>query len=155
MADNQTPTNSSPTAGGNDFGRDEPSALSGGKRFHKEVQNSWRQASAGESVVPEAPMDLHRWKDVAASQRGSRPFRYPKNAKGRADIRVLIDEDDQGHQHVSILEIKNTEFDHMTPQAVRRNLISHRRQLLKYIASELDLGNPHDFNEDEAFVVPG
>ena len=52
---------------------------------------------------------------------------------GRMDVHVDVDDN-----FVAVVEIKNTDWDRMTREAVRRNARRQARQIWKYIESQLD-----------------
>jgi hypothetical protein len=83
----------------------EPSLLKQGKAFHKQAQSSWRKTVAGR-VGTEKQL-------VRRSGR-----------KGRMDLHV-----EAGNGVSALVEIKNSEKDRMTDEAVRRNV---REQVAVY-----------------------
>lgn len=94
----------------------EPKILSQGKKFHKEVQSNWEQTADGHIF-------------------SERSIKAPNGKKGRVDIFVEVD-----GEYVAIAEIKNSAWDLMTPEALRRNVKRHIRQVWKYIDSQLSKG---------------
>jgi hypothetical protein len=94
----------------------EPKQLRRGKRFHKKVQKEWIRTAEGK-VEPEKSMVK------------------PGGGKGRMDILIGSDE-----TLVAVVEIKATDWDAMTPVAVRRNVRRQARQIWDYIDSQLELG---------------
>ena len=94
----------------------EPKPLRRGKDFHKKIQKEWLDTAEGE-VTPEKSMTK------------------PSGRKGRMDIFVRSDE-----KLVAIAEIKNSDWDAMTPTALRRNVRRQARQIWDYIESQLELG---------------
>jgi len=75
----------------------EPDRLRRGKAFHRKVQDDWKDTAEGK-VWPEKPVTK------------------PSGRPGRIDVHVQADE-----ELVAVVEIKNSDSDAMTPQAVRRN----------------------------------
>jgi len=94
----------------------EPKPLRQGKKFHKKIQREWLDSAEG-IVKPE--------KGITKSS----------GRKGRIDIFVKSDE-----KLVAIAEIKNSNWDIMNPDAVRRNVKRQARQILNYIDSQLESG---------------
>ena len=88
---------------------EEPRILADGKKFHKLIQQDWQDTAEG---------DVSAEKTIATTRR----------RKGRMDLFVSCDED-----LVSIVEIKNSDWDKMTLTAVKRNVRRQARQLWKYI----------------------
>lgn len=95
--------------------RNEPERLKRGKAFHREVQAEWEQQAEG---------------DV----RSERRITKPSGRGGRVDIHV----DDASD--VAIVELKATDWDRMTAEAVHRNVRRHARQIWEYIESQLTEG---------------
>jgi hypothetical protein len=93
----------------------EPSNLKKGKQFHELVQKEWCRTAAGHVKTE---------KSVSKSDR----------RRGRADIFV----DEIGDDLVSIVEIKNTDWDEIKPENIRRNVKRHARQLWEYIEFQTD-----------------
>ena len=91
----------------------EPKPLRQGKEFHKKIQKEWLNSAEG-IVKPE------------------KGIIKPSGRKGRIDIFVKSDE-----KLVVVVEIKNSDWDIMNPDAVRRNVKRQARQILKYIDSQL------------------
>lgn len=87
----------------------EPKRLREGKAFHKKVQAEWKAEAEG-----------HVETEKTAKK---------KDRKGRLD--VFVSED--GSEVRAIVEIKNSDWDKMTPQAVRRNVKRQARQVWRYI----------------------
>ena len=87
----------------------EPKRLREGKAFHKKVQAEWKADAEG---------NVETEKTVKK-----------KDRKGRLD--VFVSED--GSEVRAIVEIKNSDWDKMTPQAVRRNVKRQARQVWRYI----------------------
>ena len=100
----------------------EPDRLRRGKALHRKVQDNWKDTAEGK-VWPE------------------KPITKPSGRTGRIDIHVQADE-----ELVAVVEIKNSDWDAMTPQAVRRNAKRYARQLWNYIEAEI---------EDKFQVSPG
>lgn len=94
----------------------EPKSLHKGKQFHKKIQREWIDSAEG-IVKPE--------KEIVK----------PSGQKGRIDIFVKSDE-----KLVAVAEIKNSNWDIMKPDAVRRNIKRQAHQILNYIDSQLELG---------------
>ena len=76
-----------------------------GNIFHKKIQKSWGKEAQGK-VKPE------------------RPCVKPSGKKGRMDIHVEFEDEDK---LVSCVEIKNTDWNRMTEQSIRRNV---KRQIM-------------------------
>jgi len=112
--------------------RTEPEPLKRGKAFHKKVQAEWEAKAAGE-VFSE------RWV-IKKTDR-----------KGRVDVFVNDDEPDGC---IAIVEIKATDWDRMTNQAVRRNIRRQIRQVWGYIESQIDGENYVSTGEHKS-VSPG
>jgi hypothetical protein len=93
----------------------EPSILKKGKQFHKQVQEEWSKTAAGHVKIEEG---------VSKSDK----------RKGRADIFV----DEIGDDLVSIVEIKNTDWDKIKPENIRRNVKRQARQIWDYIEFQTD-----------------
>src|SRR5688572_651567 len=98
----------------------EPPILAAGKRFHKEVQEFWKAENDQRDPVDrqeqiEAEKGLQSWKT---------------GRKGRMDVFVTIEEADY---FVSVVEIKNTDWDALNAQAVHRNVLRQIRQIERYI----------------------
>lgn len=89
---------------------EEPSLLKKGKQFHEHVQDEWLRTAGGR---------VRKEKNI------------PKSGKrgGRADIFV----DEIGDDLVSIVEIKNTDWDKIKLENIRRNVKRQARQLWRYI----------------------
>jgi hypothetical protein len=94
----------------------EPGLLSRGKRFHQEVQACF-ETDPGDG---EARRERFTFLPTPPGARWQR--------RGRIDL--LLDE---GEGYVVAIEIKNTYWDRIKPANVRRNLLSHARQLQDYI----------------------
>jgi hypothetical protein len=97
----------------------EPSILKEGKEFQELVQKEWL-------ATPDAG---HVKKERGVDEINGR--------KGRVDIFV----DEIGDNLVSVVEIKNTDWDKIKPQNIRRNVKRQIRQLWRYISSQNDLCN--------------
>ena len=93
----------------------EPSILRNGKEFHKQVQEEWSKTAVGHVKIEEG---------VSKSDK----------SKGRADIFV----DEIGEDLVSIVEIKNTDWDKIKPENIQRNVKRQARQLWDYIEFQTD-----------------
>ena len=96
-------------------GTGEPIRLRRGKAFHRRVQADWAATATGE-VRPEKTV----------TRRSGR--------KGRVDVFVRSEED-----IVALVEVKATDWDAMTPAAVRRNVRRQARQVWSYVETQLDL----------------
>ena len=88
----------------------EPKRLREGKAFHKKVQADWRAEAEGDVRT-----------EMTVKRAGGR--------SGRLD--VFVSED--GSAVRAIVEIKHSDWDKMTPPAVRRNAKRQARQLWRYI----------------------
>lgn len=95
--------------------RKEPSRLSEGKKFHKKVQDDWLNNATGE-ILPEHNTKL------------------TNGRKGRIDIFVV----DKG-SHVALAEIKDSDWDAMKPEAVKRNIRRQIKQVWKYIYPQIEM----------------
>ena len=91
----------------------EPRCLQRGKNFHLRIQNDWER-SAGGRITRELPVAK------------------PNGRRGRIDIHA-----ESEAPQVAVVEIKATDWNRMTPQAVRRNVARHARQVWAYIESQL------------------
>ena len=96
----------------------EPERLKKGKEFHKQVQNTWPRGDEGD-IIPE------------------KTITKPSGRKGRID--VFVDNAGDGDL-VAVVEIKDSDWDAMTPKTVRRNVGRHSNQIYDYIDSQLDEG---------------
>ena len=90
----------------------EPTKLSKGKAFHKQIQDSWHKEAEG---------DVETEKGII-KQSGKR---------GRIDIIV-----DAGNETKGLVEIKNSNWDAMTDKAVKRNIRRQIKQVWDYIESQ-------------------
>jgi hypothetical protein len=95
--------------------RDEPERLKRGKAFHKDIQAEWEREAEG---------------DVRSEQ----PIAKLSGRRGRIDVHV-----DDGDV-VAVVELKATDWDRMTPQAVRRNVRRQAAQVWQYVESQLTEG---------------
>ena len=95
----------------------EPKRLRRGKAFHKKLQKEWHEEAQG-VVEDEYSVSL------------------PNGRKGRMDIHVTA-----GNQFCAVVEIKASDWDSMTPSALRRNARRQIRQIWKYIDSQLEAGH--------------
>lgn len=93
----------------------EPTILKKGKRFHKRVQIKWAITAGGLIKTEENVPKLD-------------------NKKGRADIFV----EEIGNNLVSIVEIKNTDWDNIKFENIRRNVKRQARQIWDYIEYQTD-----------------
>ena len=95
----------------------EPTILKKGKDFHKLVQMNWSNTAEGcvttEKTVPKLNKRI-----------------------GRTDIFI----EEIGDNIVSIVEIKNTDWDKIKPENIRRNVKRQARQLWGYIESQTEKG---------------
>jgi len=96
--------------------RQEPGRLLRGKLFHKFIQEEWLATASGD-LKPEWVVD------------------QINGSKGRVD--VFIDEATDGF--VSVVEVKNTDWDKIADGNVRRNVRRQVRQIWRYIDSQLEL----------------
>lgn len=87
----------------------EPKRLREGKAFHKKVQAEWEAYAEGEVQIE---------KTVKKNDRAGRLDVFVSDADG--EIRAIV-------------EIKNSNWDKMAPQAVRRNVRRQARQIWRYI----------------------
>jgi Holliday junction resolvase-like predicted endonuclease len=94
----------------------EPGVLIRGKQFHKKVQKEWLDDAEG-TIESEKSM-------VKKSGR-----------RGRMDVFVRADD-----EMVAVVEIKASDWDNMTVDAVKRNVQRQIRQVWNYIDSQLELG---------------
>lgn len=94
----------------------EPKSLRQGKKFHKKIQKEWLNSAEG-IVKPE------------------KGIIKPSGRKGRIDIFVKSD-----GELVAVVEIKNSNWNAMTDEDVRRNVNRQASQIWDYIESQLDLG---------------
>ena len=89
-----------------------------GKRISQKIQLIWLKDAGGDIIA-------------------ERHITKPSGRRGRIDVFV----DNAGdNDSVAVLEIKYTDWDAMTPKAVRRNINRHSKQLFDYIDSQLDAG---------------
>ena len=88
----------------------EPKRLRDGKAFHTKVQADWEANAEGDVET-----------ELTVKKEGLRP--------GRLD--VFVSED--GSEVRAIVEIKHSDWDKMTPQAVRRNARRQSRQIWRYV----------------------
>lgn len=103
----------------------EPKRLREGKAFHKKVQDDWEAEAEG---------DVRTEMTVKKEVMG-------KEETGRLDVFVS----DDGSEVRAIVEIKDSDWDKMTPQAVQRNVRRQARQIWKYI----------ELQQTEVGVCPG
>jgi len=98
----------------------EPERLSHGKQYHRQVQEDWHRTAEGEVEYEE-------------------PIVKPSGRKGRIDIFVdAKDEDDKNL--ITVVEIKASDWDSMTLEAVRRNVRRQANQIWDYIESQIKEG---------------
>lgn len=112
--------------------RPEPEQLKRGKAFHKRIQAEWEAGAEGD-VFPE------------------RSVIKKTGRKGRVDI-FVNDGDPDGC--VAIVEMKASDWDRMTEQAVNRNIRRQIRQIWGYIESQIDGENYVSTGEHKS-VSPG
>ena len=86
-------------------------------KFHKKIQNEWLETAKG-IILPEKTI-------TKLSKR-----------RGRMDIFV---DDDSNENHVTIVEIKATDWDKMKEKNVQRNAMRQVKQIWSYIDVQLDL----------------
>lgn len=96
---------------------EEPERLKKGREFHKQVQNTWRK-EAEDKIIPE------------------KTITKLSGRKGRIDIFV----EDAGDNMVAVVEIKDSDWGAMKPEAVRRNVNRHAKQLFDYIDTQVEKG---------------
>ncbi len=96
----------------------EPERLRAGKVYHKKVQADWKANAEG---------DVHI--ELTVTKRDT------KKRRGRLDVFVT----DADSEVRAIVEIKNSDWDKMTPHAVRRNAKRQARQIWKYIELQEEL----------------
>ena len=94
----------------------EPDRLRRGRHFHDVVQTEWEKTAEGE---------VKRERGVVK----------PSGRAGRIDVRVVV-----GDDLVSVIELKNSDWNGMSETAVRRNVRRHIRQVWEYIESQLNEG---------------
>ncbi len=94
----------------------EPRQLRKGKHFHKKIQEEWHS-------------------DAEGGVETEKSITKPSKRKGRMDIFVMDDE-----SLVAVAEIKTSNWDAMTPSAVRKNVMRQANQVWDYIESQLELG---------------
>jgi len=98
----------------------EPERFVRGKQFHKNLQRDWKNGvnrAQGKKVTHEEEITK------------------PSGRKGRIDIFVNADDN-----LMAIVEIKSTDWDKMTLEAVRRNVRRQANQIWDYIESQLEQG---------------
>lgn len=94
----------------------EPKILSKGKKFHKEIQDTWKATAEGK-ICPEHGVTK------------------PNKRRGRVDILV-----DPNESMVAVVEIKASDWDKMKESNVRKNVKRQIRQVWSYIESQLEDG---------------
>lgn len=104
----------------------EPKLLKNGKRFHLDVQRDWKHTAKDGRILLEEVIKLF------SLSHGTSRIR-----KGRLDILVDEVETEDGPM-VSIVEIKNTDWDRIKAKNITKNLGSHRRQIWNYIDEFLE-----------------
>lgn len=90
--------------------RKEPQRLHAGKAFHRKVQADWMANAEGDVQI-------------------EMTSKVPGKKSGRLDVYVS----DDGSDVRAIVEIKHSDWDKMTPEAVRRNVKRQARQVWRYI----------------------
>ena len=98
----------------------EPERFVQGKQFHKNLQRDWENGA-----------NRAEGKTVAHEEEITKP----SGRKGRIDIFVDVDDN-----LMAIVEIKSTDWDKMSLDAVRRNVKRHANQIWDYIESQLEQG---------------
>lgn len=96
--------------------KSEPQQLRASKAFHRQVQADWKAHAQG---------------DVETEKATRRPGGKP----GRMDVFVS----EEGSEVRAIVEIKHSDWDKMTPEAVHRNVKRQARQVWRYIESQKSL----------------
>lgn len=91
--------------------------LMAGKAFHKTVQSAFLAGLAGASGFRE------------------RQWRLIRSGRGRVDLAVEVDGDEQ---MLVIIEIKGTDWDAIPADRVMRNLRRHLRQLQAYLNTAVE-----------------
>jgi hypothetical protein len=99
----------------------QPAQLQRGRAFEARVKADWALTAEG-NLENEKTIEL-----LSGLTREGLPRR------GRMDIFV----NDAG-DFVVVVEIKGTDWDHILPKNIQRNLSSHRRQVWKYIDKHLE-----------------
>jgi len=110
----------------------EPEPLKRGKAFHKYIQAEWEAEAEG---------------DVFSE----RYVIKKTGRKGRVDVFV---NDDDPDGCIAIVEIKASDWDRMTEQAVRRNIRRQIRQVWGYVESQVD-GENYVSTGEHRSVSPG
>ncbi|MFC1712172.1 hypothetical protein ACFL6S_00820 [Candidatus Poribacteria bacterium] len=100
-----------------DTKNDKLERLRRGRDFHKKIQEDWCENAEGDVRIEE-------WTTK------------PSGRKGRMDVFVGTSETDE--RLVAIAEIKASDWDAMTPSAVRRNVRRQIRQIWSYITPQLE-----------------
>lgn len=94
----------------------EPKSLIRGKRVHKKIQKKWHEKANGEVKTEKSIIK-------------------PSGRNGRIDIFVKSE-----GSLVAVVEIKASDWDIMTPNAIHRNIRRQARQIWDYVESQLMLG---------------
>ena len=110
-------------------GKREPERLRRGRAFHVRVQKEWLANAEGSPKV-------------------ERSVTTPGDRRGRIDVYV---DDNEGL--VALVEIKHTDWDRMSPTAVRRNVRRQIRQIWRYVESQLKGFGPDKKSDVCAGVV--
>ena len=98
----------------------EPESLSRGKQYHKKVQNDWHKTAEGKVE--------HETEIIK-----------PSGRKGRIDI--FVDASDENDKNLSaVIEIKASNWNLMTLEAVKRNIRRQAKQIWDYVESQLEQG---------------
>lgn len=96
--------------------RREPARLRKGKKIHRTIQNSWCTTAEGKVET-------------------EKPIKKLNERKGRIDVCVVSD-----GNLVAVIEVKDSNWDAMTDEAVKRNVQRQARQIWNYIESQLATG---------------
>ena len=99
---------------------EEPKCLTKGKRFHREVQKDWEDGP-----------NKAKGMEIAHEEVVTKP----SERKGRIDVIVNAD-----GNLMAVVEVKCTDWNKMTLQAVRRNVNRQASQIWDYIESQLQQG---------------
>lgn len=94
----------------------EPKCLSQGKNYHKKVQKDWK-INAEDTISTE------------------KRIKKPSGKMGRIDVCVNCDE-----KLTAVVELKNSDWDKMKIEAVKRNVNRQAGQIWDYIDSQLIKG---------------
>lgn len=94
----------------------EPKKLQRGKAYHKKVQHDWEKTAEG--IID-----------------AEKTIKKPDGRSGRIDIHVEAD-----NKLVAVVELKNSNWDRMTIEAVKRNVKRQAKQIWSYTDSRLSDG---------------